>query len=176
VWEGPVLLAGELAGLPQGFLTIPGSDTGLLVVLDKKSDGSGILALTGINGGSAGGTLEFIRAIGIGETTDPATTGGYSVTWSTASAYTGMVIKRDPGQGFIWIAYLSLISGLLLTFYFPRRRVWARVSREGVQLAMLGERYVDVEREFGRLLDRLTVRFGNPPEQRMQPTGPNEPT
>jgi cytochrome c biogenesis protein ResB len=39
-----------------------------------------------------------------------------------------MVIKRDPGAGLIWIAYLSLISGLVLTFYFPRRRVWARLS------------------------------------------------
>ena len=52
-----------------------------------------------------------------------------------ASAYTGMVIKRDPGQGTIWIAYLSLISGLVLSFYFPRRRVWARLADGRLEVA-----------------------------------------
>ena len=71
-----------------------------------------------------------------------------------------MVIKNDPGQDFIWVAFLSLISGLLLTFYFPRRRVWARFDEDRVQLAMLAERYVDAPREFGNLLDDLSIRSG----------------
>ncbi len=55
VWDGPVLLAGELAGLPQGFLTIPGSDIGLLVVLHRNAAGEPLLALTGHHvRGSAG--------------------------------------------------------------------------------------------------------------------------
>ena len=65
--------------------------------------------------------------MGLGGTTEPGTTAGYSITWDAAGAYTGMVIKKDPGQPLIWIAYLSLIMGLMLTFYFPRRRVWARL-------------------------------------------------
>jgi cytochrome c biogenesis protein len=80
-----------------------------------------------------------------------------------------MVIKRDPGQWFIWIAYASLILGLSLTFYFPRRRVWARLDGERLQLAMAADRYVDVEREFGRLQDELSARLRNRPESRLQP-------
>ena len=38
VWDGPVLLDGELAGKPQGFMTIPGSDLGLLLVLEAMAD------------------------------------------------------------------------------------------------------------------------------------------
>ena len=40
----------------------------------------------------------------------------------------------------------------------PRRRIWARLSPAG-DLAIVArfDRYVDVEREFGRLLDDLVA-------------------
>ena len=172
LWDGPVLLAGALGGRPQGFITIPGSTVGLLLVLDKSVDGVPLLAVTGLaqNAGSNQSNILFIRALGLGGTTEPATTAGYAVTWKSAAAYTGMVIKRDPGQGLIWIAYVSLITGLILTFYFPRRRVWARLHGDHLELAFLGDRYVDADREFGALLDDLSARLRNLPERRLQPS------
>jgi cytochrome c biogenesis protein len=174
VWDAPVLLDGSLAGRPQGFLTIPGSDLGLLVVLDRATDGTAILALSGITSQplSNGGNLCFLEVVGLGSTTEPGTTCGYTIGWASAGAYTGMVIKRDPGQGLIWVAYLSLITGLALTFYFPRRRVWARLAGDRLEIAMAADRYVDVEREFGRLQDELSVRLRNRPESRLQPSPP----
>jgi cytochrome c biogenesis protein len=172
VWDGPVLLAGELNGFPQGFLTIPGSDIGLLIVLDRMADGIPVLALTGL-GQTANpdeSNILFLKLVGLGATTDAAATGGYSVAWEAATAYTGMVIKRDPGASLIWIAYLSLISGLVLTFYFPRRRLWARLHGDHLELAFLGDRYVDSEREFGQVLDDLSARLRNRPERRLQPS------
>jgi cytochrome c biogenesis protein ResB len=167
VWDGPVLLAGELAGKPQGFLTIPGSTLGLLLVLDRAVTGEPLLALTGISAETqpGGGNICFLRVLGLGVASEPGTTCGYTVGWKSAGAYTGMVIKRDPGQGFIWIAYLSLIIGLTLSFYFPRRRIWARLHGDHLELAMLAERYVDTEREFGRVLDELAVRLRTSPER-----------
>ncbi len=173
VWDGPVLLAGALGGRPQGFLTIPGSSLGLLIVLDRTVDGIPLLAITGL-GETANpdeSNIVFLRALGLGETSAPGTTAGYAVTWKAAAAYTGMVIKRDPGVGLIWIAYLSLITGLVLTFYFPRRRVWARLHGDHLEMAFLGDRYVSSEREFGALLDDLSARLRNRPERRLQPVG-----
>ena len=43
--------------------------------------------------------------------------------------YTLLIAKRDPGQGIVWAAFLSLIAGITITFYRPRRRVWARLDR-----------------------------------------------
>ncbi|MGI8927846.1 MAG: cytochrome c biogenesis protein ResB [Candidatus Limnocylindrales bacterium] len=170
VWDGPVLLAGELGGHPQGFITIPGSSLGLLIVLDRTATGIPSLILTGLGEtATADSNIVFLRALGLGATSEPGTTAGYSVTWDAAAAYTGMVIKRDPGQGLIWIAYLSLITGLVLTFYFPRRRVWARQHGDHLELAFLGDRYVSSEHEFGALLDDLSVRLRNQPERRLQP-------
>ncbi|HEY5489004.1 MAG TPA: cytochrome c biogenesis protein ResB, partial [Candidatus Limnocylindrales bacterium] len=162
VWDGPVLLDGALAGKPQGFMTIPGSDIGLLLVLDNTDAGDPVLAVTGITTTpQADGTnIAFLDGLGLGQSSDPAFTANYSVTWTDATAYTGMVIKRDPGQGLVWLAYLSLITGLILTFYFPRRRFWARYEGGRLQLAMLADRYVSTDREFANLLDAIGARTG----------------
>jgi cytochrome c biogenesis protein len=172
-WHGPVLLTGELEGRPQGFLTIPGSQTGLLLVLDRTSDGIPLLILTGL-GPTANpdqSNLLFVRGLGLGAVSDAAGTGGYSVRWESADAFTGMVIKRDPGQGVIWVAFLSLITGLILSFYFPRRRVWARLDKDRLSVALTADRYVNPEREFDELLADLSIRLGRRPQRRLSAHG-----
>jgi cytochrome c biogenesis protein len=166
VWHAPVIMAGDLAGRPQGFLTIPGSTVGLLLVLDRAADGSPLLAVTGL-GETANpdqANVLFLRGFALGGVSDPAVTAGYTIGWQSAGAFSGMVIKRDPGQPVIWIAFLCLISGLVLTFYFPRRRVWARLDGDRLSVALTGDRYVNAGREFDDLLDALTVSFGRRPQ------------
>ena len=172
VWQGPVLLAGQLSGLPQGFMTIPGSSIGLLLVLDHTDAGAPVLALTGITPSAQAGTTDilFLDGLSLGNSSDPAQTAGYSITWQQASAYTGLVIKRDPGQGMIWIAYLSLITGLILSFYFPRRRIWARLHEGNLEVALVADRYANSDHEFDSLLEDLATRLRNRPERRMQPS------
>ncbi len=72
--------------------------------------------------------------------------------------YTLLIAKRDPGQGLVWIAFGLLIAGITISFYRPRRRVWTRVAPDGrLGIVWRSDRYVDVEREFGRLLDQLVA-------------------
>jgi cytochrome c biogenesis protein len=171
-WRGPILLAGELGGRPQGFLTIPGSSVGLLLVLDRTVDLIPLLVVTGLGETAQPdqSNILFLQGMGLGTTSDPADTAGYTITWARNGAYTGMVIKRDPGQPLIWIAYLSLITGLALTFYFPRRRVWARLENGRLDIALNAERYVNAEREFEELVEELSVRLGRRPERRLAPS------
>ena len=69
-----------------------------------------------------------------------------------------LIAKQDPGQGLVWLAFASLIAGIVITFYFPRRRVWTRHAPDGeLGIVWRSDRYVDVEREFGRLLDDLVA-------------------
>ena len=77
------------------------------------------------------------------------------------SDYTLIIAKKDPGQGIVWTAFASLIIGLAITFYLPRRRIWARLMPTGeLALVARSDRYVDLEREFGRFLDDLVRRRG----------------
>jgi hypothetical protein len=169
VWTGPLLLDDELAGFPSGFMTIPGSDVGVLAVLTRTSDGVGALVLQGVglptvvDDGAAGqveGTDLFRVVVGLGATADPMAAGGYAITWDRAGAWTGMVIKNDPGAPVIWSAFLFLIVGLCLTFYFPRRRAWVRLDAEGVHVAVIADRYVDADRELRGVVEELRIRAG----------------
>jgi len=156
-WQGPVILDGQFQGQPQGFLTIPGAPLGLITVLGEDGAGAPKLTLLGVSAGQEAGQLqpEFATQLAAGGASDPATTGGYTITFVKADAFSGMVVKRDPGQPLIWIAFLCLISGLVLTFYFPRRRVWARLEAGQLRVAMLADRYVPVGREFEQLIADL---------------------
>ena len=169
VWTGPLLLDDQVAGFPSGFMTIPGSDLGLLAVLTRTADGVSALVLQGVGlptvladgaSGQVEGTDLFRVVVGLGGTVDPSAAGGYAVTWDRAGAWTGMVIKNDPGAPVIWIAFVFLIVGLSLTFYFPRRRAWVRIEGDDVRVAVIADRYVDTERELRAVVEELRARAG----------------
>jgi cytochrome c biogenesis protein len=164
VWTGSVVMNGFFADtFPQGFMTIPGSDVGLVMLLNRFDDSAGMLVLQGVGPPDETGQATTVFppvAVGIGGTTDPDATAGYSITWLRASAWTGLVIKKDPGELVIWAAFACLIAGLSLTFYFPRRRIWARIEGDRIGFAMLGDRYVDVPRELRGLMEDVAVRGG----------------
>ncbi len=166
LWTGPVPLTDSAGGLPFGTLAVPGRAIGLELLLDRRADGVGTLLLlpyvvTGVN---PDGTN--IVQTGFPLTVTRGATASFdaldfAVTLKGFSDYTLLIAKRDPGQGIIWAAFASLIVGLSITFYLPRRRVWARLDPDG-SLAMVGrsDRYVDFDREFGRLVDDLVAARG----------------
>ena len=85
--------------------------------------------------------------------------------------YALLIAKKDPGKPIVWAAFAFLITGIAISFYLPRRRIWARVRPDGdLAIVARSDRYVDVEREFGRLLDDLVAvrRPGEP----AAPAGP----
>ena len=163
VWDGPLLLDDELLGLPQGFMTIPGADAGLVAVLSEGGDGAPQLVLQGVGPAEASTGVNdtlFLATVPMGVTTDPEVTAAHAITWDGVGSWTGMVIKLDPGQRIIWLAFGLLIAGLVLTFYFPRRRAWARIVDDRVELAFVADRYVDTDGEFARLTAAVALASG----------------
>ncbi|HEU4920262.1 MAG TPA: cytochrome c biogenesis protein ResB [Candidatus Limnocylindrales bacterium] len=164
LWDGPVPLDDQAAGSPFGTVSVPGREaTGLQLLLRRATDGTGVVLILPyrVVGEESDGTpiVEdgFPLALAAGEAA-PAEGTDFSVGVKGFGEYTLLIAKKDPGQGFVWTAFGSLITGLAITFYLPRRRIWARVTPSG-ELAIVNrsDRYVDVEREFGRLLDDLVA-------------------
>ena len=161
LWSGPIPMTEQAAGFPFAELAVPGRDVALQLLLRRQADGTGVLLVlpfraVGVNddGSPQIAGLEPL-ALTRGES-DTSAGSDFSVELRGFQDFTLLIAKRDPGQGLVWLAAGCLIVGLLITFWLPRRRIWARVSPDGrTALVVRADRYVDVTREFGGVLDDL---------------------
>jgi cytochrome c biogenesis protein len=167
LWSGPVPLTDSAGGLPYGAMPIPGRGYGLEMVLRSSADGVGTLvaepyAVIGtLPDGTPAVQRGFPVAVVNGETASlPGV--DLSISLRGFSQYTLLIAKRDPGAAIVWAAFVALIVGLAITFYLPRRRIWARLRRDGrLDLVGRADRQVDFDRELGGLIDDLVaVRSG----------------
>jgi cytochrome c biogenesis protein len=164
LWAGPIPLDEVNGGRPYGRFVIPGREEGLEMLLGEDAGGGVSLAVVGyrIVGEDANGApvveTTFVGGAAPGRTY-AVETSDLAITFEEVTAFSGVIVKRDPGASIVWVSFILLIVGLSLTFYFPRRRTWARLAPSGeLRLVARADRYVDLRREFGRLLEDLVAR------------------
>ena len=181
LWTGAIPMTDEAAGSPLAEFGVPGRDVALQLLLRRLDDGTGVLLVvpfraagTNPDGSPAVEGLEPL-ALTVGESgRSPGT--DFSVELRSVGQFTLLIAKKDPGAPIVWTAFGLLITGLLITFWMPRRRVWGRLDRDGrLALVLKADRYVDADREFGRLLDDLVASRrapGAPPGSSLPPGSP----
>jgi cytochrome c biogenesis protein len=169
LWSGPVPLTDTANGRPVGALPVPGEKFGLQLLLDQSPEGIGALVVLPYAARpepNPDGTPDMVFGDPVyvirGEAVDM---GGLDLSIQIVgfSEYTLLIAKRDPGAPIIWLAFATLLLGLAITFYLPRRRVWARLRRDGrLDLVGRSDRQVDFDREFGSLVDALVGARAGP--------------
>lgn len=165
LWDGAVPMTDQAAGLPFAQFAVPGRNAALQLVLQRDSNGTGILLILPFRGvvnadGSTGAVQLGPLALTQGQGGVPSGA-DFSVEFTSVSQYTLLIAKKDPGAYIAWVAFGLLIVGLLITFWMPRRRIWGRLDADGqLKLTVKADRYVDVGREFGRFLDDLVAARG----------------
>jgi cytochrome c biogenesis protein len=163
LWDGSVPLTDAAADSPYGLVGVPGRDLGLQLLLRRAADGTGVVLILPyrVVGTNPDGTpiAENFRPLALAKgETGVARDVGLTIELRGVDEYTLLIAKRDPGQGLVWLAFGFLIAGITITFYLPRRRVWTRTTPDGrLGIVWRSDRYIDVEREFGRLLDQLVA-------------------
>jgi len=164
LWDAPTPMTDSAAGLPFTEINVPGRDISLQLLLERGADGVGVLLVLPFRvvGENPDGTpvVQGLEPIALtqGESDTPGGT-DFSVELRGFSEFTLLIAKKDPGQGIVWTAFGFLIVGLMISFWMPRRRIWARVEEGGrVSLVARTDRYVDLDREFGGLLDELVAK------------------
>ncbi len=93
---------------------------------------------------------------------EPVVTAGYEYLFEGTREFAGISVKRDSGAWFIWVATGLLVTGLAITFYVPRRRLWIRLDRNGTNVAALAEKSGGFEKDMRTLAARLGIAV--PPE------------
>ena len=163
LWDAQVPLTDSAGGFPYGTLAVPGRELGLELLLDRAPDGAGRLVVVPyrVAGLDASGNPipERLAPVQLQRGERQVSQAlDLSVELADFGEYTLLIAKSDPGQGIVWVAFAALIAGITITFYLPRRRVWARLTPDGgLGLVWRSDRYINVEREFGRLLDDLVA-------------------
>ena len=84
------------------------------------------------------------------------TSSGYRYRFGGRVDASGIDVRRDPGDLFIWVAVGLAMLGLGITFYVPRRRLWVRVTDQRTQLAGVAARTT----RFGRELRQMGAELG----------------
>ena len=72
--------------------------------------------------------------------------------------FAGIQVKRDRSDNLIWVAAGLLLLGLGITFYVPRRRLWAKITGDRTYLAGVAGYRVNFRREMAK----LGVEAGSP--------------
>jgi len=75
--------------------------------------------------------------------------------------YIVLQVVHDPGFKLVILAGFLVIGGLIFSFYFPHKRLWARVTADELRLAGRAERdAMGFEREFADLVEKLKKGLG----------------
>ncbi|HSW58838.1 MAG TPA: cytochrome c biogenesis protein ResB, partial [Dehalococcoidales bacterium] len=94
---------------------------------------------------------------------NPLTVGELEIIYADTGSFSGFIVNRDPGIGFIWTGAGLLLLGLAVVFFFPRRQlqaawldlpetgrglylVWNKAGERSGEAAMLSE-YIQKARD-----------------------------
>jgi len=78
---------------------------------------------------------------------ESAEVGGYEYSFLGQKEFAGIQVKKDRSDYLIWIGAGLLIGGLVVTFWVPRRRLWARITPTRTYLAGQAGHLVDLSGE-----------------------------
>ncbi len=163
--------------------SIPGGSDDAFVLLERfgqartaeqfNARGGENVELARFTGTSAGGQVERLSRIGVIladsrsrfdlDEGQAVIVGDYEYYYAGPREFTGLTVRRDPGAIIFWVAIILGILGMTVTFFIPRRRVWAKVTPERTFLAGLAGHGVSLRSEFKRFardvgaLDRSCV-------------------
>ncbi len=138
----------ETQALPSTIESnIPGNSENTIVVLAETPEREPYLTMLG----SVDGQALTLYA------NQPVRVGDNEYTFVGRREFAGISVTRDPGAKFIWIATGLLIGGLLVTFYVPRLRLWARVRDSETVIAAQAERRGPFQSEMKRIEKELAA-------------------
>jgi cytochrome c biogenesis protein len=93
--------------------------------------------------GAPPATAKAIARLHIGDTT-PTLDRQWTITLNNATEATVLLVTRDTGSLLIWPTAIILILSLCLTFYFPQRRLWLRISGQYIAIAAIPEHFTNI--------------------------------
>ncbi len=86
---------------------------------------------------------------------DESRLGDLVVAFDRFDAWVTLMSRRDPGLAILFTGAGLLCASLAVAFWLPRRRVTVRPGRDGLTIALRGERFDHPRGELDRLASAL---------------------
>ena len=91
----------------------------------------------------------------------PVQIAGLTFTFLREQQFTGLIVAKDPAQILVWLGAVLLVGGMFLVFFFPNRRVWARIHLNGaeteVQVGATTGHDASFTADFQRIVDDIRL-------------------
>ena len=91
----------------------------------------------------------------------PVQIAGLTFTFLREQQFTGLIVAKDPAQILVWLGAVLLVGGMFLVFFFPNRRVWARIHLNGaeteVQVGATTGHDASFTTDFQRIVDDIRL-------------------
>lgn len=73
-----------------------------------------------------------------------------------APEYTGIQVKKDPGQPVAYLGFLLLVTGISVHLFFKHKMIWVEVQSDRILLAgMARNNPRQFEEEFAQLINEI---------------------
>ena len=93
--------------------------------------------------GASHTTDKAVARLHIGETTQSQDK-QWTITLNKAAEATVLLVTKDSGSFLIWPTAILLILSLCVTFYFPQRRLWLRISGQHIAIGAIPEHFINI--------------------------------
>lgn len=153
-----------LSGVPSGFVAdfarppeAAASSNDVLLEMSNVVYGSDTASAGGAVPAASGSGRPELTIIGLQpqamtlEPGESAQLGGYEYSFLGQREFAGIQVKKDRSDLLIWIGAGMLIAGLVVTFWVPRRRLWAKITSTRTYLAGQAGHLVDFRGEMAEL-------------------------
>ena len=94
------------------------------------------------------------------------TIGQYEYTFLGQREFSGIQAKRDRSDYLVWTGAALIVAGVMITFWVPRRRLWAKISSSGMALAGQAPSHADYAGELTELAARAGAEIPSREEER----------
>ena len=132
------------------------------IISSRPCDAVNVVASEPVAPGSSEVRTLFASVLAPGEVAS-APNANFTVELQGVSSYTGIIARRDPASGIVWLAAALIMVGLTLTLRRPRARLWIRIrpDRSHAEAALLLDRGARAEQAaplLGRIAATLSAR------------------
>jgi len=130
-----------------------GNGTLTIAAVDLPQQGGWLVVVEGFN---QAGAAQYRGLAFAGHTTRMSN--GWTLTVKEVKPETVLLITKDSGAPLLFPTAFLLVLSLCVTFYFPQRRIWARIADRHVQLGILKEHFVNMRTELESITTELAAR------------------